>query len=152
MTTVCVPGGCRTLQYPRWYQLYSSKNVSISHQLSWVGWLFSDPMGVRAIDADHGAGVTVFTQAGFKVTGVDYRGFDYPLGPRYTNPSWEGSRQWFKLASWPFRMQASWTRQMDAVGWLWSTPYKVKSFLVGKGDYVVFYADGREISFMEAIS
>jgi hypothetical protein len=100
---------------------------------------------------DYDSQVTIFTRYGQRIQGVNYNAANYPLGPKHSDESFEGAKQWFRLASWPFTMQASWTRQMDPIGWLWTTPYKVKRYLVGRGDYVAFYGDGREITFMEAI-
>ena len=151
MTLACVPTGCRQLWYPNWYQVYSSKGAATNRQLPWVGWLYTDGDGIDIMDNDYDAPVAPFTQAGYQMQSFDYRRHNYPFGPRYSDQSFEGAKQWFRVAREPFALQASFTRNWEPIGWLWSTPYKVKRFLVNQGDYVVFYADGREISFMEAI-
>jgi len=120
--------------------------------LFWIGWLYSDPRGVDLVSNDWNAKVTIFGASKERLPGVDYSEANYPFGPMYSDVDWEGKKQWFRVVSWPFVMTGTgYPSPMYAVGWLWTTPYKVKRFMVGRSNYKIYYADGTEIGFMQAI-
>jgi len=151
MTYACDPEGCRYLKPPTWYQLWSFKDSPVTGELYWVGWLYSDPAGVRMVaDDQYRSYVSIFDVKKHQIPGVDYSRARYPFGPRWYDSS-EGQKQWFRVVTWPFVMMGGWAPPMHAVGWIWTSPYKVKKFLVGKGSYKIYWADGREITFTEAI-